>query len=246
MESKRNEIITSTSNALEMKGRYLAENLLRKWNEDFVDEDTGEVVSIERSEIVQERGIFIDDDVLSEIAFFIQSEDVKEVKVSNQNRSAIAEIGYLKVFEVVIEKSNKNKKFYLYSHSVGLALKIANDYLERFLNGGYFRFKSIKEYGNFELIPSIETGDLDTNFYKIEISSSEAPLNKVFIVESKNVDEAKKAILEYISEELENEGIEIEEVNLVSASKIPCNNVIPLGLTEEWIKYQEELSILDK
>lgn len=244
MESKINEIITATSNLKDMKGSYLAENLFRKWNEDFVDEDTGEVVSIERSEIVQERGIFIDDDVLSEITFFIQSEDVKEVKISNQNRSAIAEIGYLKVFEVVIEKSNKKKKFYLYSHSVELALKIANDYLERFLQGGRFRFKSIKEYGNYELIPSIETGDLDANFYKIEISSSEANLEKVFIVESKNVDEAKDSILEFISEELKEEGI--EEVNVLSASKIPCNNVIPLGLTEEWIKHQEELSNLDK
>ncbi|MBQ7191726.1 MAG: DNA-directed RNA polymerase subunit beta [Paludibacteraceae bacterium] len=36
-------------------GRTLAGNVLKSWSEDFVDEDTGEVVSIERNEIVIER-----------------------------------------------------------------------------------------------------------------------------------------------------------------------------------------------
>lgn len=42
-------------------GRRLAERVLRSWTEDFVDEDTGEVVSIERNEVILER-----DSVLSE------------------------------------------------------------------------------------------------------------------------------------------------------------------------------------
>ena len=33
-------------------GRRLAGNVVKAWVEDFVDEDTGEVVSIERTEIV--------------------------------------------------------------------------------------------------------------------------------------------------------------------------------------------------
>lgn len=36
-------------------GRKLAGNVMKTWNEDFADEDTGEVVSIERNEIVVER-----------------------------------------------------------------------------------------------------------------------------------------------------------------------------------------------
>ncbi|MFM2387741.1 MAG: DNA-directed polymerase subunit beta [Bacteroidota bacterium] len=44
-------------------GRRLAARVLRSWTEDFVDEDTGEVVSIERNEIVLER-----DSVLTESA----------------------------------------------------------------------------------------------------------------------------------------------------------------------------------
>ncbi len=41
-------------------GRKLAARVLRSWIEDFVDEDTGEVVSIERNEIVIDREIVIE------------------------------------------------------------------------------------------------------------------------------------------------------------------------------------------
>jgi DNA-directed RNA polymerase subunit beta len=40
---------------------------LNSWFEDFVDEDTGEVVSIERNEIVLDRDVIIDKENISEI-----------------------------------------------------------------------------------------------------------------------------------------------------------------------------------
>ena len=43
-------------------GRKLAARVLRKWSEDFVDEDTGEVVTIERNEIILERDTILDED----------------------------------------------------------------------------------------------------------------------------------------------------------------------------------------
>lgn len=43
-------------------GRKLAARVLRTWMEDFVDEDTGEVVSIERNEVLLERDTVITDD----------------------------------------------------------------------------------------------------------------------------------------------------------------------------------------
>lgn len=42
-------------NMKECIGRKLAARVLKSWNEDFVDEDTGEVVSIERNEVIMER-----------------------------------------------------------------------------------------------------------------------------------------------------------------------------------------------
>src|SRR3982750_3899400 len=63
-------------------GRHLAARVLRSWVEDFVDEDTGEVVSIERNEIVLERDSILDEeavDTISEMdikSIFVQKEDV--------------------------------------------------------------------------------------------------------------------------------------------------------------------------
>ena len=48
-------------------GSKLAARVLKSWNEDFVDEDTGEVVSIERNEVIMERETEITDDNLMDI-----------------------------------------------------------------------------------------------------------------------------------------------------------------------------------
>ncbi|MEY3323917.1 MAG: DNA-directed RNA polymerase subunit beta [Chitinophagaceae bacterium] len=63
-------------------GKRLAARVLRTWVEDFVDEDTGEVVSIERNEIVMERDTVLDEEAIETItslevgSVFIQREDV--------------------------------------------------------------------------------------------------------------------------------------------------------------------------
>ncbi len=55
-------------------GRKLAARVLKTWTEDFVDEDTGEVVSIDRNEVVLERDQIIDSENI---------EDIIEAGVSN-------------------------------------------------------------------------------------------------------------------------------------------------------------------
>jgi len=48
-------------------GRKLAARVLKTWHEDFVDEDTGEVISIERNEIIIDRDTVIEKDHINEI-----------------------------------------------------------------------------------------------------------------------------------------------------------------------------------
>jgi len=52
---------------LDAKGRKLAARVLKSWVEDFVDEDTGEVVTIERNEVLVEREAILDDDSIEKI-----------------------------------------------------------------------------------------------------------------------------------------------------------------------------------
>ncbi len=64
-------------------GKRLAARVLRTWVEDFVDEDTGEVVSIERNEIILERDTVLD---ASNIAMIIEME-VKSVFIQKEEVS---------------------------------------------------------------------------------------------------------------------------------------------------------------
>jgi DNA-directed RNA polymerase subunit beta len=63
-------------------GKKLAARVLKTWVEDFVDEDSGEVVSIERNEVVLERDTPLDDSNIHEIVelgvktVFVQKEEV--------------------------------------------------------------------------------------------------------------------------------------------------------------------------
>ena len=56
------EVRANKTNLRKAVGRKLAARVLKTWVEDFVDEDTGEVVSIERNEIVVDRETIIEED----------------------------------------------------------------------------------------------------------------------------------------------------------------------------------------
>ncbi|MCB0516609.1 MAG: DNA-directed RNA polymerase subunit beta [Chitinophagales bacterium] len=63
-------------------GKRLAARVLKTWIEDFVDEDTGELVSIERNQIILERNTVLDEDNILQIletsvdSILIQKEDL--------------------------------------------------------------------------------------------------------------------------------------------------------------------------
>ncbi|MDO9512769.1 MAG: DNA-directed RNA polymerase subunit beta [Bacteroidales bacterium] len=56
------EVKVTKANAKKLIGMRLAARVLRSWIEDFVDEDTGEVVSIERTEVIIDRETVLDQD----------------------------------------------------------------------------------------------------------------------------------------------------------------------------------------
>ena len=72
-------------------GRKLAARVLKKWTEDFVDEDTGEVVTIERNEIILERDVLLDEENIDKIkeadvdSIILQKEDIEEDYSINYN-----------------------------------------------------------------------------------------------------------------------------------------------------------------
>ena len=61
------EIKVNKTNLKKVVGRKLAARVLKTWVEDFVDEDTGEVVSIERNDIIIDRDTVIQEENIEEI-----------------------------------------------------------------------------------------------------------------------------------------------------------------------------------
>ncbi len=61
------EVKVNKTNLKKVQGRKLAARVLKSWMEDFVDEDTGEVTSIERNEIIIERETVLEQEQIDEI-----------------------------------------------------------------------------------------------------------------------------------------------------------------------------------
>ncbi len=77
------EIKVSNAGLKKVLGRKLAARVLNTWHEDFVDEDTGEVVSIERNEIVLDRDTVLEKDHIEQIL----ETDVKTILLHKENNA---------------------------------------------------------------------------------------------------------------------------------------------------------------
>jgi len=78
------EIKVSNAGLKKVLGRKLAARVLNTWYEDFVDEDTGEVVSIERNEIILDRDTVLEKDHIAEI----MEADVKTILLHKESTGA--------------------------------------------------------------------------------------------------------------------------------------------------------------
>src|SRR5690606_17664903 len=77
------EIKVTQAGLKKVLGRKLAARVLNTWHEDFVDEDTGEVVSIERNEIILDRDTVLEKDHINEIL----EADVKTILLHKENNA---------------------------------------------------------------------------------------------------------------------------------------------------------------
>lgn len=138
VESRRTEIRYVTSDPRKMLGKFVARRALRSWFEDMIDKDTGETISIERHDILLERGTYIDNEQLSSINFMLQEGSLKEVEVSNQNRQGVLLTNTsLLPFKAVAKIEDKKKTFLLYASSVANALVILVDFIELNFKGKF-------------------------------------------------------------------------------------------------------------
>ena len=78
------EVKVNKTNLKKLVGRKLVARVLKTWTEDFVDEDTGEVVSIERNEVVMDRETVLDEDNIE----IILDSGVPSILVNHEDANA--------------------------------------------------------------------------------------------------------------------------------------------------------------
>jgi DNA-directed RNA polymerase subunit beta len=107
------EVKVNKANLKKAVGRKLAARVLKSWTEDFVDEDTGEVVSIERNEIIVDRETVLEESQIDEI---IES-GAKSILLHKEATGEDAKIDYSIVYNTLHKdpcNSEKEAVVYIY------------------------------------------------------------------------------------------------------------------------------------
>jgi len=256
IQTKKNEIRFTTSDPQQMVGKYLAANIVRTWKEDFVDETSGEVIEIERSEILFNKGTFLDPETMASVNFYLQSGDVKAVDVSNQKRLATLSENYTpRPFNVTAGIDGKNKRFILTATDIESAQACAIDHIE--LNYTQpFRILATKELQNFVILADNlrkkvegesedeqkqEAERSDARYYKIEadVSWLDEAGEKIgcacysFMIRTKNVDTAKLVITAWINAKLKEKAqraAETGELEVAHTAEIAITAASPFNV----------------
>ena len=218
IQTKKNETIITTSDTSQMHKKYLVNNLFRTWMESFVDPDTGEIIEIERSELVLERGTYLDVDQLAVIQFHLQAGDVKEVMVSDQKRLGHFGTAWGLIPWQVTVQLGKKYKVILLAQNIFQALDIVEDWAELKFDQ-VFSICSAKEFKqhyfifdddvrmvleNGVEIPEDESEEIKHavySFYSVEVNAKLGEDNERyfrFLVYARDVDNAKMLIDKFL------------------------------------------------
>lgn len=267
--TKLNENVFTTKSIEEMRGKYLVKDLFRKWNEPHIDEDTGEIIEVERTEVVLKRGTLLGVDQLAVISFHIAAGDITEVTCSDQKRLGTLSQGWsLNPWCVTVQLAKKHK-FLLLARNIFQAMEIVTDYCEQKYDIS-FSITSAKEFKQHIFIeddtvrlvmkegvevPEDEAENIIRAFYSVDatITFDENDSRDFrFLVYAKEVDDAKMHIEKHIREKLDKEAdanflgvadtyIAQTKLKIVvtSAKKINCSVVIGFDFTQAYNRKED-------
>lgn len=261
MNTKQNETIfiirdVDDLNELDQKKEYYAaERICRSYMEDFVNEDNGEVVTIERKEAIFEKGQKLYPDDFSVLLFHFQSGDLKEAILSDQQRQAKVDMGSMLVIWNVKAANIKGKpklNMLLFAENAQKAYQVAQDYIE--LNYiGIFLVDSIKKFDQriiIEFDPARDDSEEaakepERQWYDITsvvtMENEEYDHEYCFIVYADNTENAKKSIENYlVGYFLKREITSSFVVKIKEAKMLGCNVIVPMDFCMAYKEESEE------
>ena len=258
--------VTETSDPKKMLGKYLAERPKKTWTEEFTDEDTGEVVEVQRTEVVFTWNGKLTKTAVSKIMFFIETGEIESVKVCDM---AFPDLQYeplsgLSVYTVVLHNEGMDLHYCVRAKSVEDAIQMALEYgaVYRELTG-YVFVRSVKTEG---ISVEDDSGMKWDDFYQDEEDEEDkdwksyyrvkgvlmyfkTELQKVqeeegdLLVSLRGLDDiggAKKQALLYFRDKwkdtLKNNGD--AKLRMVKAQPVKIDTLVPIAYSKQW--YEEE------
>lgn len=201
------EDIIFTADPQQMHGKYVAEDLYRKWNEvvEKTDPKDGHKFNteVEKKEIILKRGTLLDSDAIQAVQFHLQTGDITGVYCSDiQRRATLATPpAWQKPWKIQVDCNLKQKKHsvILYAKTIPDALEITREYMERTYEG-IFTFKSVSDFEDAVFVApkphEFKEGEKapQLNFYCISVTArwhdDDDVQDGTIVLQSENVDEA--------------------------------------------------------
>ena len=97
------EVKVTRNNLKKVIGKQLAARVVETWTEDFVDEDTGEVVSMERTDVVIERDVELTEEHIEKIL----ERDTKSILIKAEDKDGI---DYSVIYNTLKKDTSNNAK----------------------------------------------------------------------------------------------------------------------------------------
>lgn len=253
IETKRDEIRFKTLDINRMNNKYLVNKLFREWTEDFVDSTTGQIVSIQRHEIVFNEGVLLTPANLQRIAFHIQAGDITEpIEVSNQRRSQQYQ-PLVSVWDAKVSIGGKSRRYILRAKGIQNALDAVIDFTE-ILDNGDFRVVSLKDYSRVVILEDcfkekkVHDEDAEDMHKFYRISAIEEVNNEImegkleFLVKAESAERALMVINNSLNEKEKNRaekaGCEPDKIR-ASIDECKIENVTAV-IPDEFAKAHQE------
>ena len=257
----------TTCNPDDMIGYYTTERVLKTWTEDHADKATGEIVSVERNEIIVERGTLVTPELTASIRFAYNAGDITApITLSDQQRQAEeGEIRWLQPFKVTAEIGGKNRKFLLVAQSAARAIDVARDWIE--LNyKGTFGFTAVAMLRDVIIIEPepVDAGDRDAGaadieaekqYYKADVDVTVRFMetgidpethNFTCIIRTLNADTAKEEAAAWVEKRVRDrqKGAEVKDVRptLIMAAPFACTEIISREFCEAYRRSDDKQS----
>lgn len=241
------EVTLRVSDPKQMLGKITAEAVCRKRNEDFTDQDTGEIVTVERNELIVPNHKVIDQDDVQQIQFYMQSGDIKDVLVTNQMRIGDADTQFTRTYIVQVDGAGKLVCYVPGAYNAGMAYQITTDYAEQVLKG-LLSVPSIKTTDAMLITykRSYADDELPT-YYQVTVlrednpeysNCNDKPVKMKYLVYAVDTDEATAIVMGYLKQN--NKKNNREDWFIYTAIKVEQSGVTDIVPTDICLRYMRD------